>query len=242
MPALKSLSVDAASVTGPLRRRVWKFPELRSHSLLVMCVDELRLAPLAGAPKPELVDAVEAGADLEDWLGSLATVVELASIRRVKLDLLTNSLIVEYRGNGQARSRLTIVFSTPEAADACFTKLWRRLGSDCELLPYKRDTWALARAPLGALALVISVTLLLAMVLSVFEDYASSQSSGMVSVPAAGESGAAMELPTAESHSALGWLDWRFLCGLGGIAAAGTQVWLYRRLTQPPVSLELLHS
>ena len=46
--------------------------------------------------------------------------------------------------------------------------------------------------------------------------------------------------PHSPLEAALAWLDWRAVCGLGGIAAAVIQVWLYRRLTQPPVSLELL--
>ena len=38
------------------------------------------------------------------------------------------------------------------------------------------------------------------------------------------------------------WLDWRVVCGLGGAVAAVLQVWIYRRLTQPPLSLELIRS
>src|SRR5437764_1575978 len=112
MPALNPGPLEAA-VPGPTRRRVWKHPELRSHSLLVLTLDQLRLAPLAGPPKPETVAAAEAGADLDALLGPLTTVVKLAAARRVRLDLLTNSLIVEYAGAGAGVSRLTVVFATP---------------------------------------------------------------------------------------------------------------------------------
>jgi hypothetical protein len=35
-------------------------------------------------------------------------------------------------------------------------------------------------------------------------------------------------------------MDWRVVCGLGGAAAAATQVWLVRRVTAPPAALELV--
>jgi len=239
MPALKAPPLLEQTLTVSTRRRVWKHPELRSHSLLVLSFDELRLAPLAGPPKPETVAALEAGADLDEVLGPLATAVELANVRQVKLDLLTNSVVVDYDGGVRGRSRLSVVFATPEAADAFFTKLWRRLGTGCELLPYKRDTLALARAPLAALALVVALTLASAVLVNLFEDYSGMRSGGSVSVPAAGDAGTAVDLPKQTAGSGSGFLNWKLLCGLGGVAAAVTQVWLYRRLTQPPVSLEL---
>jgi hypothetical protein len=242
MPALKSPPLPETTIPGAMRRRIWKHPELRSHSLLVLTFDELRLAPLAGSPKADTVAAIEMGADLDDLLGPLATVVELSSIRRVTLDLLANTVVVDYAGKVRGRSRLTVVFAAPETADAFFTKLWRRLGSSCELLPYKRETWALARAPLAALGLVVGITLALAVLLNLVEDYSGMRSGGSVSVPAAGEAGTSVDLPRQSTESPSGWFNWKFVCMLGGAAAAGTQVWLYRRLTQPPVSLELMCS
>ena len=239
MPALKPPPLTETTLPGAMRRRVWKHPELQSHSLLVMTFHELRLAPLTGSPKAETVARIEAGADLDDLLGSLATAVPLSSVRGVKFDLLANSVNVDYAGRVRGKSRLSVVFATPEAADAFFTKLWRRLGTKCELLPYKRDTLALARGPLAALALVVAITLASAVLLNLFEDYSGMRSGGSVSVPAAGEAGTAVDLPKQSTEPQTGWLNWKLLCGLGGVAAAATQVWLYRRLTQPPLSLEL---
>ena len=71
------------------RRRVWAHPDVKSHSLVVLTFEQLCLAPLAGAPKAELVAAAEAGGDLDDLLGPLAVVVDLIAVRRLKLDLLT---------------------------------------------------------------------------------------------------------------------------------------------------------
>jgi hypothetical protein len=241
MPALKQLPPGTA-LHSQVRRRIWKHPELRSHSLLVLTLDQFHLAPLAGPPKPEMVAAVEAGGDLNELFGPLATVVKLASVRRVRLDLLTNSLIVEYAGSGSGTSGLTVVFATPEAADACFTKVWRRLGEGCDLLPYQRDTLALARAPLAALAAVLIVTLFLALALNLCEELATARSAGTVSVPPAGPLGAPVEVPKSPLETLLGWLNWKVVCGVGGVAAAVTQVWLYRRLTQPPGSLELIRA
>jgi len=238
MPAANYCPLETA-VPSLTRRRVWAHPELRSHSLLVLTFDRLHLAPLAGPPKPGAVAAVEAGADLDDALGPLATVVDLISVRRARLDLLTNSLVLDYVVGGGGTRRLRVEFATPEAADACFTKAWRRLGTGFRLEPYRRDAWSLARRPLLILAGVVAATLALALVLSIFEDFAAARAAGAVSVPAVGDLGTPVRLPKSALELLIGWLDWRVVCGAGGVAAAGVQVWLYRRVTQPPVALEL---
>jgi hypothetical protein len=238
MSALKT-GLHAALAPNQPHRRIWKHPELKSHSLLVLSLDRLHLAPLAGDPKPETVEAAEAGADLDDLLGSLATVVKLSAVRLLRLDLLSNSLVVRYFADKIGPSRLTVTFATPEAADACFTKIWRRLGDGFQLKPYKRDTWSAVRTPLTLLGLVLAVTAAVALMLGVSEEYAAAGSTGAVSVPAAGSLGTAVPLPKAAAESPLGWLDWRVVCGVGGAVAAGLQVWLYRRLTQPPAALEV---
>ena len=157
----------------------------------------------------------------------------------MKLDLLTNSLAVESGGGRAGRTRLRVVFATPEAADACFTKLWRRLGDGFELLPYRRDWWALARTPVAVLALVLLLTAAVALGLSVFEDAAAH---GSVSVAGGAGPGTHAPVPRSPFAALSGWLSWQAVCGLGGAAAAGLQVWLYRRVTQPPVSLELVRA
>jgi hypothetical protein len=232
MPALNPPPLEAA-VPGPTRRRVWKHPELKSHSQLVLALDRMHLAPLAGGPKPETLAAVEAGADLDELLGPLATVIDLATVNHVRLDLLSNSLVVEYSGRG----RLTVVFTTPEAADVCFTKLWRRLGEGCRLVPYRRDWWALARTPATVLALVLLLTAALATGLHLVEDPATR---GSVSVAGAAGPGTHAPLPRSPLDALARWLDWRVVCGAGGGVAAVLQVWIYRRLTQPPAALELV--
>jgi hypothetical protein len=223
----------------PTRRRVWKYPELKSHSLLVLTADRLHLTPLAGDPKPETVTAAEAGADLEDLLGPLATVIDLAAVRRVKLDLQVNSLVVEYRGAGRATTGgLTVVFATPDEADACFSKVWRRLGDSCQLVPYQRDTWALAQTPLVLMAVVLLVTGFLALAVGTLDDVADGRTAA---VSIAGVTGVE---PQAVRRSPLavlvGWMSWQGVCAVGGGVAGALQVWLYRRLTRPPVGLELV--
>src|SRR5215207_2566563 len=93
---------------GATRRRVWAHPEAKSHSLVVLTFERMLAAPLAGAPKPEVVSAVENGGNLDELLGPLAVVVDLATVRDVKLDLLTNSLAVDYAKDGLSNSRLTV--------------------------------------------------------------------------------------------------------------------------------------
>ena len=237
MPALKAPLLDT-TVAANTRRRIWRNPELKSHSLLVLTLGKVYLAPLTGAPKSEVVESAESGADLDELFGPLATAVDLTAVRRVKLDLLTNSLVVDHGGPGGGSRQLTVVFATPEAADACFTRVWRRLGEGFALAPYKRDSWALARAPLVLLGAILAITGALALAANVAEDFAAARAAA-VSVPAAGELGTPVTVHKTPFDTLVGWLNWRVVCGVGGAAAAVVQVWLYRRLTQPPVRLEL---
>src|SRR5688500_17200478 len=87
-------------LSGANRRRTWAHPDVKTHSLVVLTYDRLQVAPLAGAPKPEVVAAVEAGHDLDEVLGPYAVAVDLAAVRAVKLDLLANALVVEYAPDG----------------------------------------------------------------------------------------------------------------------------------------------
>ena len=239
MPVVNADTLET-TLPGATRRRVWAHPEAKSHSLVVLTFDRLLVAPLAGSPKPEVVSAVENGGDLDELLGPLAVVVDYIAVSNVKLDLLTNSLVVEYLKGGLGTSRLTIVFATPETADACFTKLWRRLGDGHKLQPFKRDAWTIARAPLVLLIGALLVTAGLALVLSVFEDMASARAAARVSAPGLGGLDGAKALPKSSLEVLIGWMNWRVVCAVGGAVAAVAQVWLYRRLTRPPVSLELL--
>jgi hypothetical protein len=222
------------TLPGATRRRVWTNPDVKSHSLVVLTFERFHVAPLTGAAKPELVAATAAavagGEDIDDLLGPFAVAVDLAAVRAVALDLHTNSLIVEYAKGGTATAALTVVFATPETADACFTKLWRRLGDGYKLHPYKRDAWAAARAPLTLLIGAVLVTAALALLLSVFEDMAAARAGAPDGAPAS---------PLAPLARLLDWMDWRAVCALGGAVIAAAQVWLYRRLTRPPAALEL---
>ncbi|HEY1192016.1 MAG TPA: hypothetical protein VGE74_30580 [Gemmata sp.] len=218
---------------GATRRRVWEHPDVTSHSLVVLTASRVYLAPLTGAPKTELVSAIENGGDLDALLGPLVVAVELTEVRRLKLNLLTNSLIVEYRSGGTGTSRLTVVFATPEAADLCFTKFWRRLGDGCQLQPHTRGAWALARTPLVLLVSALIATAVLALALSAFEDVAPARAAQRADAPRPDRS---------PLEHLLGGLDWRVVCAAGGLIAGLSQVWLYRRFTQPPQALEVMRT
>jgi hypothetical protein len=218
---------------------MWTHPELSSHSVLVLTFDRFYLAPLTGTPKSTTLGAIEAGADLDDLLGSLTTVIDLENIRQLRLELIANSLTIEYVGRGMKRSRVRLTFATPEAADACFTKIWRRLGSDFQLAPYKRDNWHSMRSPLALLAAILLATAAMAGLLSIYEDMASTHMHPFNNATTGG-SIAKAESAKPSWASLLDFLNWRVVCGLGGVAAACSQVWLYRRLTTPPESLELI--
>jgi hypothetical protein len=236
MPPVNAPLIET-TLPGHKRCRTWAHPEVTSHSLVVLSFEQLLVTPPAGAPAPELVEAVEAMGNPGELLGPGVAAIDFADIRDVKLDLLADALVVEYAARGRDAGRLTIAFAGPEAADACFTRLWRRLGVDFQLKPYKRDAWAAARTPLVFMVAALVMTAALVLTLSAFEDMASDR--------AAAQRAAAEGVvpigppPRSVLERALGWMDWRGVCALGGIAAAATQVWLYRRLTRPPVSLEL---
>ncbi|QJW94146.1 hypothetical protein [Frigoriglobus tundricola] len=226
-------------------RRTWAHPEVRSHSLVVLTVDRIYAAPLAGAPRPEIIAAVAAGGDLDDLLGSLAVVIDLSSVRRLKHNLLTNALVIDYAKGRAGTGQLTLAFAHPEAADACYTKLWRRLGKDFRLRPYKRDAWAAARGPLALLIGALFATAVLALVLSIFEDMASARARGPRRGPRRGGSGRPRRPPRpgpTPLEVLVGWMNWRVVCAVGGAVAAVAQVWLFRRLTSPPESLVLVRS
>src|SRR5262245_23651849 len=254
MPALKcsqkSSQNDTVEVralgpvpTAPSKRRMWSRPDVTSHSLVVLTPDRLYLSSTGSDPKAETLAAITVGGDIDDLLGPLATTIDLTGVRNVKLDLLTNSLNVDYIGRGYTTRRATLTFSTPEAADACFTKLWRRLGDGMKLSDYQRDKWQLARPPLTVLFASLVITAALALVISVFEDFGTAREaaeSGAVAVGPLGES--VDSIPKTPLEGLIGWMDWRVVCALGGIVAAASQIWLYRRLTTPPVALELVRS
>ncbi|MBA4066078.1 MAG: hypothetical protein C0501_20635 [Isosphaera sp.] len=225
---------------GHDRRRAWSHPELASHRLLALTFDRLYLAPLTNTPDPAAAAAVENGADLDRALGPLPVVIDLIAVRRLRLDLTTNTVAVEYVGTGLGVSRQAVTFSAPEAADACFARVWRRLGDGYELAPYRRAAWSAARAPLLLLLAALLATAVTALVLSVFEDMAEARSASRVGAPGLGELGVRTNLPQSPLEMLLGWLDWRAVCAAGGAVAAASQVWLYRRLTAPPTSLEVV--
>jgi hypothetical protein len=232
MPTLKTPPLETRG-PGQTGRRVWKHPELQSHSALVLAADRLTLVPLAGEQETLPDIDVEPDADTLPRPGTVA--VALADIDRLKLDLLTNSIAVDHRGG-----RSTIVFASPVAADACFTRVWRRMGDRFRLLPYKASAWELARTPLALLGALFAATAALAIVLGMFEDLGLAHGAGAVSLPAADDLVTTPRGPKSAAEVLLGWADWRVVCGLGGALAAVIQVWMYRRVTQPPVELELV--
>src|SRR5579883_3013751 len=179
MPALTTPLPAAlpsnTTIPGLTRRRVWKAPEVLSHSLVVLTFPRLYLAPMTGEPKPETVAAIENGADVESVLGSLATAIDLIAVERVRHELLTNTLIVEYRAAAAGKTRAVIRFAGAEAADAAFSKLWRRLGDEYRLKPFRPDPWVVARGPVAAILAVFAATAVLALGLNALEDLAAAR-------------------------------------------------------------------
>jgi hypothetical protein len=208
------------AVPGLTRRRIWAAPEVVSHSLIVLTLPRLYLAPPTGEPKAETLKALERAFDVESLLGPLSTTIDLASIRRVRLDLLKNTVRIDHAAARGGHVRSELVFKNPETADTVFSKLWRRLGSDFLLRPYMPDVGELSRLPLAVMFGLALGTLALSFGLNALAD-----------------------VYGGSDWQVAGWLPgWRAVCCLGGAAVAAAHVWLYRRLSQPPERLELVHA
>jgi hypothetical protein len=210
--------------------------------LLVLTAERIYLAPVGGEARPEMLASISSGGDLDAILGPLAIVIDLVTVSRMTIDLVENTLAIEYLSRGHETRRATVTFATAEAADACFTKMWRRAGAGLKLRGGQHDSWQLARAPLMMLFVTLIATGALALVLSVFEDFATARSANQAGVTATGPLNEPVEIPKTPLEALIGWMNWKVVCALGGIVAAASQVWLYRRLTTPPGFLELVRS
>ena len=222
-----SIGVETG-IPGLTRRRVWTAPDVTSHSLLALTFTKLYLAPAGAQLRPDTAATIINGGDLDAIFGPFGTVVDLSKVNRVRFDLLSNGLTLEYpqsEGSGAIRmhggmpqARVVLEFANHEMADEVYTKIWRRLGDRVELKPYRRDYWELGRLPVALIVGVLFATLILTAGANVAED--------------AG--------PTTNPLLAgLQRLDWRWVCGAGGVALAVLQIWVYRTFTQPPTHLEL---
>ena len=198
------------TIPGETRRRIWAMPEVRSHSMLLLTATGLHLAPSMGVPREETVTALQNGGDPETLIGPLGTTVPYALVRSVTLHLSENRIRVKYQSARHHSATVTIEMENAELADALFSKLWRRLGSAFLLAPFRKDMVTLAGTPATMLGGVLIGTILIALWLNSRQDGAT---------------------PTG--------LDWRLVCGIGGVTMAMIQVWLYRRVTQPPTRLSI---
>lgn len=221
MPTLKlpPAAIDTAA-PGLTRRRVWQAPVVRSHALVTLTFGRLYLAPASFTVRPDAVQAILDGANLEEVFGPLGTVIDLPSVRRVVHDLETNTLTIDYRPTVATRSgsiptgQVVIQFESYEAADEVFTKVWRRIADRVKLVQDRRPTWDLIRPPLAAIGGVLLATVVLTACAIAWADAATPEGGGFAP-------------------------DWRWVCGCGGAVLAGLQVWLYRRWSTPPKRLEL---
>lgn len=210
-------SPSDTTVPGLAQRRVWKAPEVVSHSLVVLTLPRLYLTPMTGTPKTEVVGQLQTVRMVDTFLGPLATVIDLHTVRRVKLELATQSVKIDFFTANDPRARAVIQFASAADADSFFAKLWRRLGDGYQLKTLAPEWWTLARVPLVFVAAAILFTLLAAMGLNALADWGGDRR------------GLAKALP-----------DWRTVCIFGGGAVAAAQVWLYRLATRPPEKLELV--
>ncbi|HEY2786784.1 MAG TPA: hypothetical protein VGJ05_17620 [Fimbriiglobus sp.] len=218
MPSLKLYAPSQTELPKMAHRRVWAAPDVLSHAIIVLTPARLYLAPGQGPVNAETVKAVENGADVEQLFGSLTVAVNLPTVVRAVMDLPANAVHVEFaRGADRpGTSRVSATFADSEAADGMFTKLWRRLGDGWNIRPVRPAKWDRLIIPAAVLAGILLVTAVIGLSAALAQD----------SAPGTG--------------GIFRFLDWRWICGLGGILAAVAQVWLYRRATQPPAKLELV--
>lgn len=225
MPALIA---DSPALTPPFaaRRCAWTRPDLQSHGVLVIARSEMFLSPASTEPQSDRIRDDLDDSALAELLGPG---VPLESIRGAKLDLLQNTIQLDL-----CSGRVELRFSTAKAADTCFTQLWRRLVPRLRLNTPQASRWNQARLPLTVLGAILAIVGGLALSISVVDDLPATGEAASVNVP-----GGPVAVPDA-MHTLIGWMDWRVVCGLGGVAAAAAQVWLLRRISQPPTTLELI--
>ncbi|MFO0851979.1 MAG: hypothetical protein U0871_25940 [Gemmataceae bacterium] len=231
MPIVAPSRLDT-TLPGMTARQVWHGPDLQSHALLVLTYSRLYLLPAGSVVTPGMVAAVRGSADPEAVLGRAVAAVELAAIRRVVADLTADRLTLEVVGAGVGSTRVSLAFKSAEAADAAFTALWKRIGDGFDLTPYKLEGWAAVQGPVLAMLGVALAMLVLGLGLSGLEDYAAAQAA----LP--DEERSALAVGVLDPLA--GRLNWRWVCGFGGVVLAVLQVWLYHRLTAPPARLELV--
>jgi len=221
MPVLQHASTLDTMLPGEARRRIWSAPDIISHSLITLTLAKLYFA--SGKTKADTVQSIQAGADLDETFGPIATVVELSTITRIKLELITNTLTIEYRANSRSPARVTIQCASHETADEIYSKLWRRLGDDFEVRGNQDHSHEAARKPIIVIAAVMLCTIVFAMLANFAADR----------VLLNGESSSAI-------LKAFAIVDWKVIGAIGGGVLAILQVWLYRTLTVPPTQLELV--
>ena len=135
---------------GSTRRRVFVAPDLKSHAIAVLTFSRLYLGdPNPVPPDPELVDAIEnGGANIEKSLGSRHVHVDLPFVKRVKLDVPTATISIDYAALGMIRS-VSCTFNSAEPAEAMFGKIWRRVGDEeFDLKQNKPEPWQAVQLPL----------------------------------------------------------------------------------------------
>ncbi len=212
-------SPSDTTIPGLAQRRVWKSPEVTSHSIVVLTLPRLYLTPMTGTPKTEVIGQLQTVRRVDAFLGPLATAIDLHTVRRVKLELATFTVTIDYVTPHDPKARTIIRFASGEIADAFFAKLWRRLGDGFKLKSHSPEWWTLARIPLIFIASVILFTALCAIGLNLFTDLGHQKE------------GVARILP-----------NWRVACIFGGGVVAAAQVWLYRSSSIPPDRLELVQN
>ncbi|QEL14691.1 hypothetical protein [Limnoglobus roseus] len=204
------------TIPGLAQRRVWKAPDVTSHSLVVLTLPRLYLTPMTGSPKTEVISQLETVRAVDSFLGPLATAIDLYTVRRVKLDLKDHTVTIDHQMANSPNGRTVIRFADGRVADSFFAKIWRRLGDGYQLKTFAPEWWTLARLPIVFIAAVIVFTAITAMVLNAISDTGIDQH------------GIARVLP-----------NWRIVCAVGGGAVAAAQMWLYRMASRPPERLEL---
>ena len=210
-------SPSDTTIPGLSQRRVWKAPDVTSHSLVVLTLPRLYLTPMTGEPKTEVIGQLQTVRMVDAFLGPLATAIDLHAVRRVKFELAAHAVTIDHFTDNDPKARTVIQFATGAAADSFFAKLWRRLGDGYQLKTFAPEWWMIARVPLVFIAAMILFTALAATGLNALSDWG------------ADRGGLGRVLP-----------DWRAACILGGGIVAAAQVWLYRLSTQPPERLELI--
>lgn len=229
-PAVLHLLPDT-TLPGLTTRRIWQESELYSPGLILLTVNRLyiRSEPLSLSQSD--LQRLLIGGNVDEQLGPTTQMYPLTDLDHAALDLETYTVRLIFRGDRPQPELLR--FRSAAVADDFFTKLARRVQEQFQPIVPKFDVLQAMRTPIAAMFGVVTGMVTMNLLANSYADLSEYRF-----------------LLGDQSFELPGWYAWadrffqifppRLMGTLSGAVLAILQLWAYRRLTQPPQSVELV--